>query len=163
MILRKTMETDLEFVLATESGEESRRYVSQQTYEEHLEMLSNPDVLHMIIEKDTRRVGYVIMAGLKKPSRSIELKRIVIAEKGQGFGRKAIKLCKQLAFDKLNAHRLWLDLVEYNTRALNLYLSEGFVQEGVLRECDLFEGRFESMVVMSILEREYRAQESTDC
>jgi hypothetical protein len=37
----------------------------------------------------------------------------------------------------------------------NLYQSEGFSKEGVLRECILYNGNYESLIVMSILEMEY--------
>lgn len=156
VILRKTSPFDLEYVCAAESNAENKPYVSQQSREEHSAMLKNQDILHLIVEANTKPVGYVIIAGLTNPSRSIELKRIVITEKAQGYGRIAIRLCKELAFEMYNAHRLWLDVVDFNERAQHLYLSEGFVKEGVLRECDYFKGRFNSLVIMSILEREYR-------
>jgi len=98
-----------------------------------------------------------LMSGLTSQNRCIELKRFVITDKGKGFGREALRLCKFVAFQVEKAHRLWLDVVEHNQRARNLYLSEGFVEEGILRECDFYEGNFQSMVIMSILEDEYRA------
>jgi RimJ/RimL family protein N-acetyltransferase len=68
-------------------------------------------------------------------------------------------MLKQLAFRDLHAHRFWLDVRSLNTRALRLYASEGFVEEGRLREClrvgtDDTAG-WESLVVMSLLAREY--------
>ena len=49
-----------------------------------------------------------------------------------------------------------------NTRALALYASEGFVEEGRLRESvristDTADG-YDSLVVMSMLDREYQAR-----
>lgn len=41
---------------------------------------------------------------------------------------------KKIVFDKLKAHRLWLDVRLKNYRAQQLYQSEGFIKEGVLRE-----------------------------
>jgi RimJ/RimL family protein N-acetyltransferase len=60
------------------------------------------------------------------------------------------------AFDELFAHRLWLDVFEHNARARHVYRSVGFVEEGVLRECVKQQERYASLVVMSILENEYR-------
>lgn len=157
LTLRPTKVSDLSFVLAAECSEDNRDYVSQQTFEEHSALTDDPDVLHLIIEEGSNPVGYTIIAGLTKQSRSIELRRIVITEKGRGLGRKAIRLCKELAFEHLNAHRLWLDVVHYNTRAQHLYASEGFVREGVLRDCDFYQGQFNSLVIMSILEDEARS------
>jgi diamine N-acetyltransferase len=39
-----------------------------------------------------------------------------------------------MAFRDLHAHRFWLDVKSLNERALALYRSEGFVEEGRLRE-----------------------------
>ena len=79
----------------------------------------------------------------------------MISSKGKGFGRESLKLIKMIAFEELKAHRLWLDVREKNERAQNLYKSEGFIEEGILRECILHEGVYESLIMMSILESEY--------
>jgi len=43
-------------------------------------------------------------------------------------------------------------------RAQALYTSEGFVEEGRLRECVRLDEGHESLVVMSLLDREYAAR-----
>jgi diamine N-acetyltransferase len=55
---------------------------------------------------------------------------------------------------------------QLNTRALALYASEGFVEEGRLRESvrvsiDGADG-YDSLVVMSMLDREYQARLALD-
>lgn len=157
ILLRRTGPKDLEFVCTAEQGEENRDFVSQQTVEQHLETINNENMLHLIVEDNSRSVGYLIMAGIKNQSKCMELKRIVITTKGKGYGRSALRACKEIAFDMHGAHRLWLDVVHYNKRAQSLYLSEGFVQEGILRECDYYKGEYQSLIIMSILEDEYRA------
>lgn len=157
LIIRSTQENDLDFVINAEREEENAHYVGQWTKEQHLEALTQKDIMHLIIEDTSlhRAVGYVIIAGLRNPNNSIELMRIVITDKGKGFGRQTIQLIKKIAFEKLKAHRLWLDVRLDNYRAQNLYQSEGFTNEGVLRECILNNGLYESLIVMSILEMEY--------
>ena len=39
-----------------------------------------------------------------------------------------------------------------------VYASEGFVEEGRLRECLTLDAGFESLIVMGMLEREYEAR-----
>jgi diamine N-acetyltransferase len=73
-----------------------------------------------------------------------------------------VRMLKQMAFRDLHAHRFWLDVKSLNTRALTLYASEGFVEEGRLRESvritgDAADG-YDSLVVMSMLDREYQAR-----
>jgi RimJ/RimL family protein N-acetyltransferase len=67
-----------------------------------------------------------------------------------------------MAFRDLRAHRIWLDVKQLNTRALALYQSEGFVEEGRLRESvrvtiNGADG-YDSLIVMSMLDREYAAR-----
>ncbi len=153
--LRKTDFSDLEYVTALEQAEENRRYVFQQTQDQHREMMASPDIAHLIVMRGNTPIGFMILAGLAGSNGSIELKRFVIGEKGLGYGREALRLCVALTFEVFNAHRLWLDVVDYNQRAIDLYLSAGFVKEGLLRECDLFEGEYASLVIMSMLRQEY--------
>ena len=78
------------------------------------------------------------------------------------MGRATVRLLKQLAFRDLHAHRFWLDVKLLNTRAQTLYLSEGFVEEGRLRESVRLTGNaadgYDSLIVMSLLDREYQAR-----
>lgn len=122
--------------------------------------LTDPDVCHLVIERldDQRPVGYIILAGLKNSNQSVEFRRIVVTEKGKGYGKCALRLVKRLAFEHLDAHRLWLDVKDFNARARHIYESEGFIVEGTLRECFKVEDTFESLVVMSMLKREYKRE-----
>jgi RimJ/RimL family protein N-acetyltransferase len=67
-----------------------------------------------------------------------------------------VRAVKRFAFEEHQAHRLWLDVKAFNARARHLYASEGFVEEGVLRECLRGESRFDSLVILSMLASEYR-------
>jgi RimJ/RimL family protein N-acetyltransferase len=81
-----------------------------------------------------------------------------------------VRLLKAMAFRDLRAHRFWLDVKSLNTPALNLYRTEGFVEEGCLREsvrlgpspgAGLGAGGadgYDSLIVMSLLDREYQAR-----
>jgi diamine N-acetyltransferase len=133
--------------------------------EQQLGALTSEYLSHLIIENsaDGSRVGYIILAGLADANQSVEFRRIVVTEKGKGYGKEALRLVKKLAFEELKAHRLWLDVQEHNVRARGLYESEGFVAEGVLRECIKADVGFESLVVMSMLSGEYQyAQQGTE-
>ena len=155
--LRRTLEDDLDLVLRAEQSAENRAFVLLWSREQHLTALTSEDIAHLIIEElsEGKRVGYIILAGLADKNKSVELRRIVVTEKNKGYGREALRLIKQLAFEELNAHRLWLDVKESNERARHVYESEGFLFEGLLRECLKSEYGFESLVVMSVLRDEY--------
>ena len=157
ILLRPTEVSDLSFVMKEEAAPANSSFVGQWSRERHIEALEDEDIKHLIIEDKKSRdvVGYIINAGFKDDNLSIELRRIVITEKGKGFGREAIRIIKELSFTSWGANRLWLDVREKNSRAQALYKSEGFIVEGLLRECIRYQGEFESIYIMSILKNEY--------
>ncbi len=85
---------------------------------------------------------------------------IVIGEKplwGKGYGTDAMRVMIRLAFDKMNLHRLWLHVHDYNARAIASYEKCGFKREGLLRDDHFARGIYHDTIVMGILESEYRA------
>jgi RimJ/RimL family protein N-acetyltransferase len=155
--LRKTEEKDLDYVLAAEQDPANSMFVIPWSREEHRQALVKPDLAHLIVQGE-RELGYVILAGLQDPNETIEFRRIVIKEKGKGFGKRAVQLVKELAFGRCRANRLWLDVKEHNQRAQSLYKAQGFVVEGVLRQRLKTETGYESLIVMSILREEYERE-----
>ena len=155
--LRPTKHEDIKYIIDAEQSPENRVFVGQWSENEHLSSLDDADFLHLIVERtsDQEPVGYVILAGMENQNQSIEFRRIVITQKGIGYGRAALKAVKELAFEQYQAHRLWLDVRVFNESAQKLYQSEGFQVEGILRECVKLEDRFVSLVIMSILASEY--------
>lgn len=155
--LKPTIENDLNFVLQAENHQDSISFVGQWTKQQHLDSLSNDDIAHFIVERitDNSFVGYTILKGLTDLNQCIELKRIVIIDKGKGYGRETLQLIKKLSFEELTAHRLQLDVKEHNFRAKKLYESEGFIVEGCLREYLKTSDKWESLILMSMLRNEY--------
>ena len=156
--LRPTTEGDLAFVLREEGDEENRPFIGRWPRDRHLRALADASVEHLVAEdRGGEPLGYAILTGIGGPGRIVCLKRLMVARKGRGYGRAVLRLVKRRAFGELGAHRLWLDVKEGNARARGLYESEGFVQEGVLRDSFWTGEVHETLVVMSILESEYRA------
>lgn len=153
---RKTNEDDLDFVQQAEQHPENRPYIISWPREKHLEAIYSEDHLHVVItDSEGRSVGYIIAAGITNPNNCVELTRIAITEKGNGYGKEAIRLFQTYVFEALRAHRLWLDVKAHNRIARLLYEKSGFVVEGVLRDCVQVQGTYESLVIMGILENEY--------
>jgi diamine N-acetyltransferase len=154
------MTSDIPFVLSLERDPANLPFITPWDKPQHEGAIRFADMRHFIIEavggeSGLDAVGFAILIGCRNPHHSIELKRIVVAQKAQGFGRAAVRVLKKIAMDELGAHRFWLDVKSGNARALALYASEGYVVEGTLREAVLSaEGR-ESLVVMSMLKAEF--------
>jgi RimJ/RimL family protein N-acetyltransferase len=166
--LRPTMLSDLDFVLSVERDSRNLPFITPWERTQHEGAVRFPDFRHFIVEggEGFAPIGFVILQGCRNPHGSVELKRVVLQPKGRGYGRACVRLLKQMAFRDLHAHRFWLDVKLLNTRALALYASEGFVEEGRLRESvrvsiDGADG-YDSLVVMSMLDREYQARVALD-
>lgn len=161
--LRRTRAEEAPLVHDAEGHPDNAPYVGRWPVERHTAALDDPDVLHMIVEERlpsgswSAPLGFVILQGLTNEYRTIELKRLAVFEKDRGVGRAVLQLVKRIAFDERNAHRLWFDVVATNARARHVYRTEGFVEEGMLRECSEWEGKRESLVLMAMLEPEYRS------
>lgn len=155
-----TASEDLDIILAIETSPQNALYIGQWERERHDLAIAKPNITHLKIVLDNQIIGYVILIGITNPDKSIQLKRIAIEQKGYGFGRETVRLVKEMVFNKFQAHRFWLDVMIHNTRAYNLYLSEGFVEEGILRESLKQGENFIDLRVMSILESEYRSSKT---
>ncbi|RZM77417.1 GNAT family N-acetyltransferase [Leptolyngbya iicbica] len=158
--LRPTTPDDLDFVLPAEAAAHAAGYVRLWTRDRHLQTLADANEGHWIIEDATTRdrVGYVILLGLQDPDQCLLLKRIVITQTGQGYGREVLMQVLDKAFNEFAAHRVWLDVMEENHRARSLYRSLGFVEEGRLRESVKLGEQFASMWLMSMLRSEFLAR-----
>ncbi|MBD2611381.1 GNAT family N-acetyltransferase [Nostoc punctiforme FACHB-252] len=152
--LCKTQEADLDYIVSAENDDENRQYIIPWSREQHLQAILNPDIAHLIV-KNKIRIGYVILAGLLDFNKTIEFRRIVITEKRKGYGKATVEIVKKLAFETYNAHRLWLDVKVQNKIAQAVYKKSGFVVEGILRECLKVDSKYDSLIIMSILQQEY--------
>jgi len=154
LALRPTRADDLGYVVAAESDAGNAPYLAPSPRVEHEAFLGDPRQRHLIAEVEGRPVGFVLMR-LHPEDRAVELRRLAVTEKGRGYGRATLRAVARAAFEEHGAHRLWLDVKPHNERARALYRSEGFVEEGVLRDALLTGDRFESLVVMSLLRPEW--------
>ncbi|MBI2681057.1 MAG: GNAT family N-acetyltransferase [Candidatus Solibacter usitatus] len=156
MTLRRGLATDLPFILQQEHRFRDLGFVGGDDARTHERQLADPDCLYLLIEVEGAPAGYAILRGLASVNGSVELKRIVIAEPGQGLGRRALQAVIQKVFQEFHAHRFWLDVFVDNVRARHVYRALGFVEEGTLRECIKRGETYRSLVVMSMLETESR-------
>ena len=155
IFLRPTREEDLEQILEIEH--QNARFIGVYSREKHGFIMHDQSKIHLAIFEavSCELVGYAILAGLGDPHNAVEFRRLAISKKGQGFGRDAIRLIKRLCFEKLGVHRLWLDVISDNFRAVKLYQSEGFKKEGLIRDCVRSGEEYRSIWVMAMLAPEY--------
>lgn len=158
--IRNADRDDIEFILQLESDPKNSLYIGQWDYEQHVLALENQNIKYFIIENDlSQKCGYVILTDLRNNNNSIHIKRIAIdsSKSNKGYGKGAFKLILGWIFENTQAHRVWLDVKDFNARAIHIYQSNGFVIEGTLRDHEFnnLKKEYESYHIMSILRKEY--------
>ncbi len=159
--LRVAEESDLDFIVASEAKPENARYIVADSRSYHRDNLDAPGGVHLIVERkdDGAAVGFLVATGLNSPDHEQYWRRVIINEPDKGYGREAMELLLAWAFEDAGAHRGWLDCKDYNHRALHVYEAVGLKREGLLRETILVDGVYENLVVLGILEWEWRAMQ----
>lgn len=159
--MRPTLLSDLDFVLSVERDSANLPFITPWERPQHEGAVRFPDFRHFVVEAGAafEPCGFVILQGCRNPNRSVELKRLVLqpAVQGRGVGRACVRMLARIAFRDLGAHRFWLDVRARNVRAHALYESEGFVEEGRLREAVRTAEGYDTLIVMSLLDREHAA------
>jgi len=132
-------------------------FIGQYDFERHRAVIESDDEIHLSIfnKSNNSLIGHIILAGLENTNDSIEFRRIVISKKGCGFGKASIDLIKKYCFENLKAHRIWLDVYSDNVRAIGLYKCQGFRIDGLLRDSVKQNGKYRSLVIMSILKNDF--------
>jgi RimJ/RimL family protein N-acetyltransferase len=93
-------------------------------------------------------------------NRSAEL-GIMLGEKDEwdkGYGTEAMILLVRHCFETLNLNRAYLRVYAENSRAKRAYEKAGFVEEGHLREAVYKHGKYDDVIVMSVLHSEWMAR-----
>jgi RimJ/RimL family protein N-acetyltransferase len=102
-------------------------------------------------------IGDCGVFGIDPVSRFGEL-GIMIGEKeewNKGYGTETMKLLLHHCFDTLNLNRVYLHVYAGNMRGKRAYEKAGFVEEGRLREAVYRHGKYDDVIVMSVLRSEW--------
>jgi RimJ/RimL family protein N-acetyltransferase len=76
-------------------------------------------------------------------------------ERGKGYGLEAMRLLLEYGFKNLNFHRIQLNVLEFNNRAISLYEKCGFKKEGIFREFVLRDGKRYNLLLYGLLRNEW--------
>lgn len=104
-------------------------------------------------------VGHIQLLGIDRENRSGRIGRAIVGKKenrSKGIGLQMINSMLEIAFNKLKLHRVDLGVFDFNISAIECYKKAGFIVEGRSRECRIINGKYWSLINMSILEDEYR-------
>lgn len=113
----------------------------------------------VIIDRRGQPIGLVSLWDRAIPHQAVELS-IWIGQgyRDRGYGTEALRLVLGFAFGELKLHKVFLRVLEYNTRAIHAYQKCGFRVEGVLREEMKVDGQWYALIYMGLLAHEFQAQ-----
>jgi RimJ/RimL family protein N-acetyltransferase len=113
------------------------------------------------IDTDTgETIGHVELLSIDRSNRSLTIGSVLIGPselRGRGAGRALILAALRIAFDDLEMHRVDLGVFDFNTSAIACYEHAGFQREGVLRDHRRVGNQYWTLIMMSIMEDEWRA------
>ncbi|WP_310831054.1 GNAT family N-acetyltransferase [Paenibacillus pedocola] len=139
----------------------TQRHINKEQIAAYIERKADDDsaVLLLIALKETDEViGDIAIQDMDRGNRTAGLRLAIGHEQHQnkGYGREALILMLDYGFGILNLHRIELEVYSYNSRAAHVYESVGFVREGVRRQTLFYDHEYHDVVIMSMLENEYR-------
>lgn len=149
---------DIPYITELENHEENRHFVWQGSTAEHLaEIRDIHQILALVHDKETQEaVGYILVR-LHPDSKQLELRRIVIDHKGQGYGKEILLAMMGYTFDVKQYHKFWLDVYPTNTIGIRLYENLYMHKDGILRD-NYFNGEvYLDQIIYSILAPEWEA------
>jgi RimJ/RimL family protein N-acetyltransferase len=105
-------------------------------------------------------VGHVELLNIDRHHRLLTIGRVLVGPdelRGRGIGRQIMNAALRISFDELGMHRVGLGVFDFNSPAIACYEKTGFRREGVLRDYRRVGEAYWSLVMMSILEDEWRS------
>ena len=110
-----------------------------------------------IIEDEAREsIGYTILKDLDHKNRQAEIGLYLDPKyQGKGYGSDAFRALIRHTFHELNLHRVYLQVIDFNERAIKMYEKLGFKTDGRLRQAYFTQNKYCDIVVMSMLENEF--------
>lgn len=138
---------------APESQEELEKI--RKWYETRNEQPNRLDLA--IVDTITNKVvGEVVFNDYDDNANKVNF-RILVGPNGRnkGLGSEATALFLKYGFDVLKLHKIELQVFSFNPRGEHVYIKNGFVLEGILREDFKYEGEYIDYKLYSILSSEY--------
>lgn len=117
---------------------------------------SKNEVIYVIQRIDNKMlIGHVGLYNIDFRIRKAEF-AILIADKesrGKGFGRLCTEYLLEYGFNQLNLNRIELAVLASNKEAIDLYLKNGFIHEGLQKQAQFKNGIYQDIVLMARLKK----------
>jgi RimJ/RimL family protein N-acetyltransferase len=110
---------------------------------------------YWMIWVNDERIGYFRLSNYSEVNRNIYIGADIHSSfQGKGLGYESYKKFIPFLFNKMNLHKITLEVLSTNERAIHLYQKLGFVFEGAKRQEVLKGDKYIDSIIMSILYNE---------
>ena len=105
------------------------------------------------------KIGMIGLSNIDYRNRHAEFGRFTIEKqhRDKGYGKKALELLLEYAFEHLNLHSVYLDAFQEKD-VLSLYKAMGFKEEGIKKEHIYKDGKYRDVVCMRILKGDFKCE-----
>ena len=128
-------------------------WITFKTWLDELGRSSNQLVFAIRKLFEPQIIGFVIYKNIQFVHRSADIGVRIGAEadRGKGYGKKALALAVQYAWNHLNLRRLSLTVFAHNARAIASYRAVGFQEEGCFKDGAYIDGEWIDVVPMAMI------------
>jgi len=153
--LDRATEVDIPFIMATERLPGYEALVGRWDDARHRAAMTDGRHAYFVGRREGSAIGFLIIRDWNSPEQVSLLKRIAVAQPGEGNGKELLRAALDAVFEQTNVHRLWIGVFPENERARRAYEGVGFVAEGVARGSAFFGGTHRDELTLSILRPEW--------
>ena len=121
--------------------------------------ISNKNIYFGIVElENSDFIGIIQLSNIDWISRVGDF-GISIGDKkntNKGYGKESMILFFNYVFFDLNIRKINLKVVSYNTNAISVYKSSGFLQEGLLKNEVFYDNQYHDVIVMALFVENFK-------
>ncbi len=101
--------------------------------------------------------GTISLKNIDKDNSNAEMAIVLRKEcHGTGMAKKATDELFEIAFNEYNLHKVYLNVLDDNKRAISFYEKIGMNQEGISKESVLINGVYRDLAWFGIIDKEYK-------
>jgi len=107
----------------------SQQKISLKCHKKFIEILNNSSDVYFIVNYNNIDIGTVSLYNVDKKNKICEFGRLLIDKKyrGKGIGNKILNKMLIHAKDNMNLNTIYLHVLKFNKKAINLYKKYNFV------------------------------------
>lgn len=117
-------------------------------------------VLAICLVSNDKYIGNIMLQEIDWINRSA-LVPILLGDKdewGKGYATEARMLMLNFAFNERGLERIFAEIIENNEASIKSLLKCGYKKEGILRNSVFKNGKFNNMIIMSVLKSEFNEE-----